>query len=380
VRAAQAQAQTTLRLALAFVAAAALAGAATTTSDLGRWLPLHLFLAGGVVLAISGASVLLTVTWSAAPAPADRWVATQRAAVAVGAAGVAVGRELDLPVAVIGAAGVAFVAGLVLLASLLVVTVRQGVERRFDVAVGAYVAALVAGVAAATMGAVLAWGRGPAGLRDAHVTLNLLGLVGLVVAGTLPFFAATAGRTRMAARARPARLAAATGTLVAAVALTATGALLGSHPVTVAGLVAYAVGIVAVLSTLPRAQRRQARWAGPRLAALWVGALWWALAVVATAIGVARGSTGLLADRWVLVLVVAGYGQILWGALAYLLPMLRGGGHERLAEGFAATRSWVGFAAVNVAGGALALGVPAVAPVALAVLVVDGAVRTVRLR
>lgn len=62
----------------------------------------------------------------------------------------------------IGAAGVAFVAGLVLLAALVVVTVRQGVERRFAVAVGAYVA-------------------------------------GLVVAGTLPFFAATAGRTRMAA-------------------------------------------------------------------------------------------------------------------------------------------------------------------------------------
>lgn len=132
------------------------------------------------MLAISGASVLLTVTWSAAPAPAptDGWVAAQRAAVAADAAGVAAGRELDLPIAVIGAAGVAFVAGLVLLAALAVVTVRQGVERRFDVAVGAYVAGLVAGMAAATMGAVLASGRAPAGQRDAHVTLNLLGLVG----------------------------------------------------------------------------------------------------------------------------------------------------------------------------------------------------------
>jgi hypothetical protein len=82
-----ARTRTTLRLALAFIATAALTGAIGTD----RWLPIHLFLAGGVMLAISGVSLMSTVTWSAAPAPPDRWVAVQRwleASAAVGVAGV----------------------------------------------------------------------------------------------------------------------------------------------------------------------------------------------------------------------------------------------------------------------------------------------------
>ena len=46
---------------------------------------LHLWL-GRSVLAISGVSLMLTVTWSAAPAPSDRVVVFQRALVAAGVA------------------------------------------------------------------------------------------------------------------------------------------------------------------------------------------------------------------------------------------------------------------------------------------------------
>jgi hypothetical protein len=53
VRLAHGQARTTVRLALAFVAAAAVSAAVGA----GGWLPLHRFLAGGVVLAISGAGI-----------------------------------------------------------------------------------------------------------------------------------------------------------------------------------------------------------------------------------------------------------------------------------------------------------------------------------
>src|SRR5512142_2371650 len=49
----------------ALVAAVALIAPHTT----GRWLPIHAFLAGGLVCAISGASLLFAVTWSAGPAP-----------------------------------------------------------------------------------------------------------------------------------------------------------------------------------------------------------------------------------------------------------------------------------------------------------------------
>jgi hypothetical protein len=87
----------------------------------------------------------------------------------------------------------------------------------------------------------------------------------------------------------------------------------------------------------------------------------------------------VLAGRWLLVLVVAGYGQILWGSLAYLLPMLRGGGHRRLGEGFAVTRSWIGLGAVNVAGACLAAGLPdAIAGAAIAVWALDAAWRAAR--
>src|SRR3546814_9966481 len=95
-----------------------------------------------------------------------------------------------------------------MLAGLLVVTIRQGVERRFDVAVAAYVLALTAGVVAVGVGIVMAVDGPTVGLRATHVTLNVLGLVGLVAGGTMPFFAATVGRSRLAGHATPRRMAA----------------------------------------------------------------------------------------------------------------------------------------------------------------------------
>ena len=48
-------------------------------------------------------------------------------------------------------------------------------------------------------------------------------------------------------------------------------------------------------------------------------------------------------------LVVGGFAPILLASLAYLVPVLRGGGHARLTAGFATTRSWIGLAAGNLA-------------------------------
>jgi hypothetical protein len=161
--------------------------------------------------------------------------------------------------------------------------------------------------------------------------------------------------------------------LIAVVALSADAPVLAGI-----GLGGYALGVLAVLESLPRPTRRQLQWAGPRLLALWAGGLWWASAVGATAVDVTAGRV-VFGDRWLVVLVVAGYAQILWGSLAYLLPMLRGGGHERLAEGFTSTRSWFGFAAANLAGACAATAQPAaVTAVAIAVWVFDGAWRAAR--
>lgn len=374
VRRSHAQTRPTLQLALVAIVAAAVAWVASDAA----WLPLHLFLAGGVVLAISGVSLMLTVTWSAAPAPPDRVVLAQRACIAVGVAGVAAGRQLELGVAVVGIAGTLYLIGLVGLAVILVVTVRRGAERRFDPAVAAYVAALAAGTCGVVLGVVMSVDVPSGHLRAAHVAVNVLGLVGLVIAGTLPFFAATVGRARMAPQATARRIVAVVAWQVAVLAVTVGGLVADVRAVAVVGLGGYACGIVADVWLMPRPTRRQLTWAGPRLLGLWCGALWWAAAVVATAIGGVDGGGVVFEARWLAVLVVAGYGQILWGSLAYLLPMLRGGGHELLGAGFAATRSWIGLAAANVAGVALAASATPVAAVAVGVWVVDAAVRALR--
>jgi nitrite reductase (NO-forming) len=369
-----AQTRMTLRLALGFVVVAAVAG----VTGSGRWLVLHLFLAGVVALAISGVSLMLTVTWSAAPAPSNRWVAVQRASIAAGAAGVGIGREAELGDVAVGSAGAVYLAGLLLLAALLVVTIRRGTERRFDPAVATYLVALVAGTVGIALGLSLALGTPSAAARAAHATLNLLGLVGLVVGGTMPFFAATVGRSKMASHATPTRLALALCWQASMLAVTVAALAAGAGTVAAVGLAGYAAGILSVLESLPRPTRRQLRWAGPRLVALWAGGLWWAIAVAATAVDVASGR-GAFAGRWLTVLVIAGYGQILWGSLAYLLPMLRGGGHERLAEGFATTRSWLGLAAANAAGLSAAGSLPMpVTAAAVGVWVLDSGWRAAR--
>jgi nitrite reductase (NO-forming) len=375
---AQAQARASLRTAAAVTVAAAAAGV-TALAGASRWAALHLALAGSLVLTIGGVTLLLTVTWSAAPAPDDRRVDVQRAAIVVGAVGLTLARGVSAPDLVVGAAGAVHLAGLVLLGVLLAGTVRRGSERRFDVAVASYVAAIASGVAAGVVGATMATGHATPGLRSVHVTLNLLGLVGLVVSGSVPFFAATVVRSRMSPRAAPRPLAAVLAWQVAALLVAVAGLGAGRGAVASAGLFAYAAGVLGVLLRLPGPTARQLEWAGPRLVAVWAGVVWWAVAVAATAVEAASAPDGLLAGRWLGVLLVAGYGQIVWGSLAYLVPMLRGGGPRHLGSGFATTRSWVAVALLDLAGLGLALGAPAGAVAAAVVVVVaDTAVRLVR--
>jgi nitrite reductase (NO-forming) len=359
---------------LGFIAAAAIVAAAGSA----RWMPVHLFLAGAVMLAISAVSLMLTVTWSAAPAPPDRWAAAQRWCIAAGAAGVVVGRRAEAPDAFMAGCAAVYLAGVVLLAVLLLVTIRRGVERRFDPAVAAYVTALTAGVGGLAYGAWMAVGGAPANARSTHVTLNLLGLVGLVVGGTMPYFAATVGRTKMAPHAGRVRLVLGLCWQTATLVLAVVALSVDAPQLAAVGLGAYAIGVLAVMQSLPHPTRRQLTWAGPRLIALWTGALWWAVAVVATAVDAVAGRA-VFADRWLIVLVLAGYAQILWGSLAYLLPMLRGGGPARLSEGFASTRSWPGLAAVNAAGLSAATAQSArVTAVFVAVWILDSAWRAAR--
>ena len=368
------QTRRTLRVAVAFAFAACVA--TVVPHDTGVWLPLHLFLVGTVLLAISGATRLFAVTWSAGE-PVTGWpVAAQRWLVAGGAAGLAAGRELAWPTALVAVAGLAVTGGLALLAGLLVVEVRRAKVRRFHPAVAFYLTAIAAGLVGTALGAAMVTGR--SGLRDAHVILNVLGLVGLVIAGTLPFFSATQARMKMNRRATPARLHRLLVWLATATATATAAALAESARVEGAALAAYGAAIVYLCTLLPLPGRKQLTWAGPRLVLLAAGVVWW-ISAVAVAAGRAAVGEAALPERLLVALAVGGYVQILVGSLAYLGPVLRGGGHQRLSQGFGLTRSWFAVASANGAALAWAAGSETWTRIGVVVLALDLAWRSAQL-
>jgi nitrite reductase (NO-forming) len=348
----------------------------------GPWLPLHLFLVGALLSAISGATQFFAVTWAAGPPTSERLVVTQRLLIAAGAVGLALARETRLPSVAVGLSGLAVAGGLALLAVALERIVGRAVVRRFDVTLRWYRAALAAGGVGVALGVALGAGvpagADPGRVRDAHVVVNLLGLVGLVVAGTLPFFVATQAKMRMAPRARTRaqdtlRWLMTGGVGVAVAALSA-----GRPALAGAGLLGYAAGQLGLSLVLPRPGWRQLRWAGPRLLQLGTGLMWWTGSVVAMAISLLWGGPVLPAGV-APALVVGGYGQILAASFAYLGPVLRGGGHERLAAGFATTASCWGLLVGNGTAAALALGQQRLGGLLLIGWIVDAAWRTGRL-
>jgi nitrite reductase (NO-forming) len=331
---------------------------------------------GALVLAISGATRLFTVTWSAAEPRTGAVVTAQRWLIAVGAAGLAASRELDWPTPALVAAGVCVTTGLALLGWLLAVEARTAKVRRFHPAVAYYLTALVFGIVGTGLGAAMVTGR--AGLRDAHVIVNLLGLVGLTIAGTLPFFTATQARMKMSPHATPRRSYANLAWLAASVTVAAIAASIGAHAIQGVALGCYVAGLAHLATLLPRPGTKQLAWAGPRLAQLGVGMLWWAGAVTVSA-WYAFGGQPAFPEALVVALVIGGYLQILVASLAYLAPVLRGGGHGQLTAGFAATRSWTALLAANAAAAAWITGWHTATGVALAVLIGDLVWRAVRL-
>lgn len=366
------QAWRTVRLALAFMIAAVIIG---TTAGLDhRWAALHLFLVGGVLGVISAATQLFAVTWSTAPAPPHGAATMQRWLLAAGAAGLVIARHFDLPTAVVAAAAAAVLAALVLLALLLLGIRSRASTPRFRPAIDCYLAAIVVGIVGSGAGTALASGglATVEGARDAHITINLFGLVGLVVLGTLPSFVATQVRTKMSPRLSASRLRGAGALMVTGTLVATTGVLVGSAGLKVGGFIAYFFAIVAVVAILPKLGPRQRTWAGPRLAMLLAGVGWWAASALwAAAIG--AGATGT--DRLWTVLAVGGYGQLIVGSLAYIGPIIRGRDAEAQQRAFAITRSWWALATVNVAAASAAAGWWSLTVVALVATAVDLVVR-----
>lgn len=361
-----------LGLAAAFALVACVVAA--VPHDTGTWLPLHLFLVGSLLSAICAAALLLAVTWSAGPAPPLTPVRVQQGLLTVGAAGVAASRELDWGSAALGITGTAVAAALVITAVLLVGIRRHAVTDRFHPAIDAYVVALGLAVAGSGLGVARGSGHGDFRVRDAHLVVNLLGVVGLVIAATLPYMVATQVRAKMAPRASTTAIRAVTSTMAVASLLAAAGLWADVDALAAAGFVLYALGIAATAALCPKPTPKNLRWAGPRIPQLAAGLLWWLGCCVALAVRTAQGfdpSTDL-----VLGLVIGGYGQILAGSLAYLGPVLRGGGHQRLGAGFTLTRAWPGLVAANVAAVGAVGGWAPVMATGIVVWIADAAVRT----
>ncbi len=366
-----------LTVALTFLAAAAIA--AIAPHDSGAWLPLHLFLVGSLLTVISSVTQLLAVTWSASPAPRRALARAQLACLGVGAVLVAAGRESNAD-AVVGVGGAAVVVALGTLAAILWRIRSQATTPRFAPAIDGYLGAIGFSIVGTVLGVTTAVGGLPSwGIKatSAHIDANVLGLVGLIIAATVPYFVATQARMKMSPRATPHRVRIATGALAAGTATALCGHGVDSGIILAVGYGTYAGALVWLVTLLPQVRRRQLDWAGPRLVQLGAGLAWWfAMAILLTIASLADTPDRSNVIR---ALVIGGYAQILASSLAYLGPVLRGGGHQLLSEGFATTRSWVSLAAGNIAGfGALTGHRPTLA-LSLSIWGVDIALRWLRL-
>lgn len=295
-----------------------------------RWLMVHLLLLGAVTHAILVWSRHFAETLLHLP-PGNRAVQSRRLLLHnLGAATVITGVSIDAwPVTATGATAVAGAAvwhGLDLTRDL-----RAASTGRFSGTVRYYLAAACLLPVGATLGVLLA--RDPADpwharLLFAHALVNLLGWVGLTVAGTLVTLWPTMLRTRIgpgteaaAARALP--------ILATSVVVAAGAAVAGSLHLAAAGLAGYVAGLLVAGRPMIETGRRKP----PASFGTWsvtAAAAWLLGCLVALAVGTGTATSWLQAgDRleWLVPFLAAGFGaQVLLGALSYLVPVALGGG------------------------------------------------------
>jgi len=326
------------------------------------WLMVHVLMLGAVSTAILVWSQHFADTMLRRQAPGGRPLHVARlAAHTVGALLVVAGLLTDVWSLVV-AGGVLVGAGAVTHATVLVLQGRGALPSRFGRLVRYYVVAAACLPVGVTLGVLMA--RGGAGteaygrLYVAHVTLNVLGWVGLTVLGTLVLLWPTVLRTRIqpdadvaARRALP--------VLTAGILLVVAACAVGWRPLVAGGATVVLGGVVLVgrhLAAQGRAAQRGA-W-GFAAWSLAASVAWFAGSVAAFGVRVATAPSWAAAQDAIgglLVPFVVGFAaQVLLGALTYLVPVVLGGGPARRRR----TESVVGAGGayrVLVANGGLAL-------------------------
>jgi nitrite reductase (NO-forming) len=218
---------------------------------------------------------------------------------------------------------------------------RKALPGRFRITLRYYLAAAACLPVGAALGATLARGLdddAQGRILLAHTSVNVLGWVGLTVTGTLVTLWPTMLRTRIDPRAE-ARARRALPVLAGGVVLVVAGALADVRWLAVAGLVAYAVGLL----WWAGAALAPARTAPPREFApssVGLALAWWVvgLAIVTFRLASTPSWSGFDAGfgPTTAVLVVGFAAQLLTGALSYLMPVALGGG-ARVVQ---AAQSW----------------------------------------
>lgn len=234
--------------------------------------------------------------------------------------------------------------------------VRRSLAPKFLVTVRYYLLAVGCLMVGVLLGALLA--TGPAGdwhgrLLTGHMSANLLGWVGMTVAGTLVTFWPTLLRTRMDARAEKLARQAMPVFVVGLVALVL-GGVAGWQPVAVAGLVIYAAALIwwgrALIVPLRAKRPREFAAASVLCSMPWfvVGLIWLGVLLVGD-----DGWAGVSAHVFdVAAVFVVGFAlQLLTGAMSYLLPTVLGGGPAAVRANIARFDRWGTFRLVVVNGG-----------------------------
>lgn len=299
------------------------------------WLMVHLLLLGGVTTAILIWSEHFAQTLLRTPNRDGRRGQTVRLAVhTLGAVTVVVG--IVAAVWPLTVAGGALVGGNAIAHALaLVAKGRRALPARFAHLVRYYIAASLILPLGVTAGVIMARGSWLSAGEHArfylsHVTLNVLGWVGLTVVGTLVTLWPTVLRTKLDDRAEKAARRT-FGLLLAALLVIQIAALLGVIPLVAVGAAIYVAGLVLLI--VPAARTAIAK--PPTGMAAWTLA-----AAVAWLIGcvIAFGAFSATSANWVQVgerlgllttpIVVGFAAQILIGAMSYLVPVVIGGGPQ----------------------------------------------------
>jgi nitrite reductase (NO-forming) len=309
-------------LGAAFFAVAAVVWAAVVLTRGGSWWgPLHAFVAGTILLAISGASQMFTITWAAAIPPRASVAAAQRWLIVFGVIAVLTGVTASAPILVwAGASSV--VVGLVILGVSIAQTVRRSLLRRFDLSARFYLLACGAGVVGVGLGAFL--GTGTSGLefqthRLVHSHLNLVGLVGFSIIGTIATFLPTVAHNR-AVSGREAIVG--WWLCVAAAALMLAGLISPAESVGAGTLLTGIAGLLILVGIQVRL-RSKGRHQVPFLQVS-AGTGWLIIWAFVDGTNLLLGQPTIPFSGWNAAVVLAGVGQVLAGSLAHLIPVLIG--------------------------------------------------------